>query len=602
LSLERTMCRSQLVETDWLFLLSVILYTRARMLSQKLHAEVARAAALHYQLAANEVEVTVTRDLEHGDYTTNVALRVAAKWGVTPREAAATIVKVLQESPVLNKLCAHIAVAGPGFINFHLKPEAQVHAAANVLNPRECNSLKGRRVIVEYSSPNVAKPMHVGHIRSTIIGAALAAMYERLGAQVTTLNHLGDWGTQFGKLITAYKRWGSRAKVKKDPIGELLKLYVRFHEVLPEHPELEKDGQEEFHKLEGKNRENRALWRWFRQESLKEFGRMYKRLGVYFDAITGESFYEPMLKAVVADLLKRKLAVKNEDGSVVVHLQAEGLPPALIQKSDGASLYATRDLAAIRYRLQRYRPEKIVYVIGNEQSLHFEQVFAVARLAGYAGSAELVHVKFGLILGSDGQKLSTREGKTVPLEQVMDEAHTRARAVVEAKNPKLTTKQRELVAEVVGIGAVKYNDLHQNRLTDITFDWNKMLGLDGNSAPYLQYTYVRMKSILRNVGKTRVGELTALSFAHGSAEDQRLVRFLGRYPEYVRYAVEEHGPHLLANYLYELSNLVNSYYHTQQVLKAEPKVRSLRLTLVRTAAEVIADGLDALGVGVVERM
>ncbi len=572
------------------------------MLSQKLHEEVARAASLHYELAHNEVELELTRDLAHGDYSSNVALKVASKWGVTTREAAATIVKALQESAVLNKLCAHVTVAGPGFINFHLKPEMQAHAAANALAPREHNVLKGKRVIVEYSSPNVAKPMHVGHVRSTIIGSAIAAMYERLGAQVITINHLGDWGTQFGKLIAAYKRWGSRAKVKHDPIGELLKLYVHFHEALPEHPELEKEGQEEFQKLEAKNRENRSLWHWFRQESIKEFAKVYKRLGVKFAYTTGESFYEPMLKGVVSDLLKRKIAVKNEDGSVVVHLQAEGLSPCLIQKSDGASLYATRDLAAIRYRVQRFKPSAIVYVVGNEQSLHFDQVYAVARLAGYAGSAQLIHVKYGLILGSDGQKLSTREGKTIPLNEVMEEAHTRARAVVEAKSPKLSAVQRERVAETVGIGAVKYNDLHQNRLTDITFDWNKMLALEGNSAPYLQYTYVRLKSILRNAGKSRVGKITSAAFTHGTADDQRLVRLIGRYPEYLRYAVDEHGPHLLANYLYELSNLVNSYYHAQPVLKAEPKVRSLRLALVRTAAEVIADGLGALGVGVVERM
>lgn len=575
------------------------------MLSQKLQAEVAKAAHKHYQCKPEEVDVDVTRDLVHGDFTTNVALKIASKWGVPPREAAETLLAELKQSRVVDSICAKLELAGPGFINFWLKPAVLMKALPTLILPKGRAVLKGERVIVEYSSPNVAKPMHIGHIRSTIIGAAIANLYQALGAKVISINHLGDWGTQFGKLIAAYKKWGSQTQVRKNPIEEMLKLYVKFHEVMKTHPELEREGQEEFLKLERGNRENRSLWNWFKKESLKEFNQLYRRLGVKFTYITGESFYELQLKGLVADLLRRKIAVKNEDGSVVVHLKAEGLPPCLVQKSDGGSLYATRDLATIRYRVQHFKPHRIIYVVGNEQSLYFEQVYAVARLAGYAGGVDLRHVKYGLILGEDGQKLATREGRIIKLDDVLAEAATRARRIVETKNAKLPAKLKTKVAEVVGVGAVKYNDLSQNRHTDITFNWNKMLTLDGNSAPYLQYTYVRLKSILRKSaasGKVRVPKLTPAALKSATPQDLATVRLLMRYPEAIRRAVEEAGPHLLATYLYELSNQLNSFYHVSPVLTAERTLRRLRLGLVASAADVLKQGLDMLGIEVVERM
>ncbi|MDZ4229634.1 MAG: arginine--tRNA ligase, partial [Candidatus Veblenbacteria bacterium] len=429
-----------------------------------------------------------------------------------------------------------------------------------------------------------------------------ANMFQALGAPVLRLNHLGDWGTQFGKLIAAYKRWGKREQVRRQPISEMLRLYVKFHEEMKREPELEVEGQQEFLRLEKGNRENRALWNWFKRESVKEFNVFYRRLGVNFTHVLGESFYEPMLKGVVTDLLRQKLAVRNEDGSVVVHLQAEGLPPCLIQKSDGGSLYATRDLAAIRYRVKRFKAQQILYVVGNEQSLHFDQVFAVAKLAGYAGNTILRHVKFGQILGEDKQKLATREGRIIPLGEVLDKARELARKVVQAKNPSLSAKLKDRIAETVGMGAVKYNDLSQNRLTDITFNWEKMLSLDGNSAPYLQYSYVRLKSILRKAGKVSGRAAGSAVLAHANEADLSMLRLLTRYPEQLRRAAEEQGPHLLAAYLYELATQVNSFYHAVPVLKAEPKLRSLRLNLVRVAADVLKEGLGILGIGVVEKM
>jgi len=572
------------------------------MLSQKLQAEVAKAAHKHYQFKEAEVEVEPTRELAHGDLTTNVALKIASKWGVPAKEAAATICQEFKHSRAVGATCSKVEVAGPGFINFWVKPAVFFKQLPELTKPKSRSVLKGQRVLVEFSSPNIAKPMQVGHLRSTIIGAALANIFEALGATVFRVNHLGDWGTQFGKLIAAYKKWGKRAQVRQHPIDELLKLYVKFHQEMKTDPELERDGQQEFLKLERGNRQNKSLWNWFKRESLREFNAHYKRLGVKFTHITGESFYEPMLKRVVTELLRQKLAVKNDDGSVVVHLNAEALPPCLIQKSDGGSLYATRDLAAIRYRVKHFKPNQILYVVGNEQSLHFDQVFAVAKLAGYAGNAALRHVKFGLILGEDKQKLATREGRIIPLTEVLNQAYELAHQVVQTKNPSLPTKVKERIAEVVGVGAVKYNDLSQNRHTDITFNWQKMLSLEGNSAPYLQYTYVRLKSVLKKAGVSSRRGLPAGSFALANAQDLTLLRVLARYPEFLRRAAEEQGPHLLAAYLYELSNQVNTFYHAAPVIKALPKLRSLRLSLVRLAAEVLSEGLNILGIGVVERM
>ncbi len=576
------------------------------MLSQKLQAEVAKVAHEHYQLEAHEVEVSLTRDLAHGDFTTNIALKVASKWGVPPREASATILKALQASVWVGKTFTKCEAAGPGFINFWVRDELWLKSLTELMKPAARQALRGQRVIVEYSSPNIAKPMHIGHIRSTIIGAAIANIYGAMGAKVVRINHLGDWGTQFGKLIAAYNMWGNRAAVHRHPIEEMLKLYVKFHDEIKTHPDLERQGQDEFRKLEAGDRKNRALWTWFKRESLREFNGLYKRLGVQFAYVTGESFYERMLPGVVADLLRRKIAVKNSDGSVVVHLTREGLAPCLVQKSDGASLYATRDLAAIRYRVQRFKPHDILYVVANQQTLHFEQVFTVAKLAGYTMGAHLDHLKFGLVLGEDGQKMATREGRIVKLDDVLDEAVTRARAIIDKKNPKLPAKLKAKVALVVGLGAVKYNDLSQNRHTDITFNWDRMLSLDGNSAPYLQYSYVRMKSILRKSSggkpKARLPRLGAGVISEATPSDHAMLRMLTRYPEQVLRAARENGPHLLATYLFDLANAVNSFYESSPVLQASGNVKALRLHLVASAADVLRDGLRLLGIEVVEQM
>lgn len=577
------------------------------MLSQKIQTELRTAAVKHYQLKPEEVELGVPKEISHGDFTSSVAMKVASRWGVSPRNAAETLVEELHNSPVIKKMVEKIEIAGPGFINIWVKTDVLAQNLNKLLSSENLHLYKKQNVVVEYSSPNIAKPMHIGHIRSTLIGQAMSNIYEILGAKVVRLNHLGDWGTQFGKLIVAFKMWGSRAAVKKNPIDELLRLYVKFHEVMKDNPDLEKQGQEAFKQLEQGNRQIRSLWNWFKAESLKEFNSIYKRLGVKFSHVTGESFYEPKLKGVVADLLKKKIATKNSDGSVVVHLESDALPPCLIQKSDGASLYATRDLAAIQYRVKHFKPQAVWYVVGNEQSLHFEQLFNVAARAGYAGNAHFGHIKFGLISGEDGKKLATREGHIIKLDDILNKAVEMARDIVDKKNPKLSPRQKREVAETVGIGAVKYNDLSQNRLTDITFNWDKMLSWEGNSGPYLQYTYVRLRSILRKADgkktKNKIGKFSSQLLALGETADLNIARQLIRYPESIAKAAREQGPHMLALYLYELSVAANSYYHEMPVIKAQSaQLKELRLQLVSMSAQVLKHGLNILGIKTVEEM
>jgi len=570
------------------------------MLSRSIKKELVKILNASFSGGEFAAEVTPAKDLSHGDYTSSTALKLASRWGVPVRQLAEQLAAELRINKALGKIVNKIEVAGPGFINFWIKESVQWGQLSALTAPRSRNQYQGQTIIVEYSSPNIAKPMHIGHIRSTFIGQALANLYQAMGAKVIKLNHLGDWGTQFGKLLAAYKMWGNKKALQTQPIAEMLRLYVKFHQEIATRPELEKQGQAEFLKLEQGDKTNVRLWNWFRVESLKEFNKVYRRLGVVFTKVIGESFYEPMLLGLIGDLVKRGIATTNPDGSIVVFLDKQNLPPCLIQKSDGASIYATRDLAAVRYRVKTFKPREIIYVVGNEQALHFEQVFAVAQTAGYAPGTALSHVKFGLVLGEDGQKLATREGKIIKLEEVLTEAVERARRILEQKNPGLSARQKKVVAEVVGLGAVKYNDLSQNRLTDITFNWQKMLSLDGNSGPYLQYTYVRLRSILRKAGQ-RGNKIRTLK-TELSVVDSQLLRRLLQYPEAIDRSVQEKGPHLLALYLYELATAVNSYYQQVPVLKADLVIKPVRLQLVKYAADVIKQGLGLLGINVVEKM
>ncbi len=547
------------------------------------------------------IELTVPEEPTFGHYSTNVAMRFAKARGKKPLDLAQELTaEILQQARA--GFFEKVEAITPGFINFWLTKEAlrnEFAAVARRKNFGKSDIGGGKKVIVEYSQPNIAKALSLGHFRTTIIGDALANIFAAQGYEVVRWNYLGDWGTQFGKLVVAYKLWGDNGVVEKNPISELQKLYVHFHEEVKLNPDLEKQGQDEFRKLELGDEENRKLWQWFKDESLTDLKKIYAALGVDFDVWIGESFFEKDMKPLIAELVEKGVAERS-DGALVVRLDEYNLPPALIEKSDGASLYFTRDIANIRYRLAKYQPMKILYVVSNEQSHHFEQLFAVAKKLGM-DSAELIHVKYGLVLGESGKKLSTREGRTVSLEGTMQKAVALSRAVVEEKARDLSDDEKDAVAEAVGIGALKYNDLKENRMTDIVFDWDKMLDFTGESAPYVQYTYARLRSILR---KAEGVNLDGPDFGRLDSEvELALMRKIFEYPDVVQKAGELYATSLLATYLYKLAAAANKFYETTPILKDEEVARrDARLVLVEVAARTISSGLNLLGIKTPEKI
>ncbi|HUX35770.1 MAG TPA: arginine--tRNA ligase [Candidatus Paceibacterota bacterium] len=552
------------------------------------------------------VELSVPENANFGHYSVSAALKLAKVKKENPMDLAAELAAKIEKSAPRN-FFEKIEVAAPGFINLWISKEIIRQELVLISKQKEkygrSDIGKKKKIIIDYSAPNIAKPMHVGHLRSTVIGDALANVHEFLGYKVIRWNYIGDWGTQFGKLIAAYKRWGDKAAVEKSPIAELLSLYVRFHKEEAENPIFAQEGRDEFMKLESGNAQNRKLWKWFRDESLKEFKKIYATLGVKFDVTLGESFFEPYLKPLVERLYKKKIAVESE-GALIVPLDEKGLPPALIQKSDESSLYLTRDIASLEYRMKKYKPVEVIYVVANEQTLHFSQLFAVAEKIGLK-KAKLAHVKFGMVLGEKGKKLSTRSGEAIKLEELLEKSRELARDIVDEKNKQLKAKEKESIASAVGIGAIKYGDLRENRLSDIYFDWEKMLDFSGDSAPYLQYTRARLKSILRKTRK--VSSIKYPSFAKASADGQvssldtdiemALIRKMAEFPEVVRRSSEILFTNGIAKYLFELANLANKYYESTPILSDENIARrNARLVLIESVASVLKSGLGLLGI------
>ena len=553
------------------------------LLKQKI-AEVLGIAAHQVAISAPEVNM-------FGHYSTNVAMRLAKEMKKPPFELAAEFAANLADP-----MFAKVEAVKPGFINFWISDAfLQQQFAEGSVAP---NIGKGETVVIDYAAPNIAKPMHVGHLRSTIIGDALANIHEYVGYKTVRWNYLGDWGTQFGKLITAYKLWGKKEEIERDPIGTMLTLYVRVSEEAKTNPALDDQARAEFKKLEDGDSENRKLWEWFKDESLIEFHKMFKRLGVRFDEEIGEAFYEDALYDVVKELKEKELLVPGDEGTQIVNLDSQKLPVALIQKSDGASLYITRDIATMKHRLSRYKPAKLLYVVANQQALHFEQLFAITNLLGLT-SAEKVHVKFGMVLGEDGKKFATREGKLIKLEDLLDKAVSGAYAVVAEKNKDLSEAEKRAVAEVVGIGAIKYSDLKENRNSDIQFNWEAMLDLHGDTAPYLQYTSVRLSNIARKVAVQPNKDLSAVD----DALKNGLVKKILDFNDVVVLCAETYYTSHLAKYLVELAKLGNQYYEEHRILEDDNAARQTgRLALMLAVSETIKKGLGLLGIAVPERM
>lgn len=484
-----------------------------------------------------------------------------------------------------------------GYLNVFLnKREVSSNVMSKVISEKEKYgelAIGNKEVVtIDFSSPNIAKPFSMGHLRSTVIGNSLALLSEKCGYQPIRINHLGDWGTQFGKLIVAYKMWGDEQKVKEDPIKELLKLYVHFHEEAETNPELIDQAREWFKRLEDGDNEAHELWGWFREESLKEFSKVYKLLGVHFDSHNGEAYYNDKMESVI-QLLEEKNLLLESEGAKVVKIN-DDLPPCLIKKKDGTTLYATRDLAAAIYRQNTYKFVKSLYVVGNEQSLHFKQLFAVLEKMGYKWHKGLRHVPFGMML-KDGKKMSTRKGKVVLLEQVLNDAINLAKKNIVEKNPTLDSKDK--VARQVGVGAVIFHDLKNFRLNDIEFSLEDMLRFEGETGPYVQYTHARASSILRKGKYQENSEEAYITDDDAWAVVMNLMAF----PEAVARSFDGDDPSQIAKYLLELAKAFNKYYGSVRILDDDDQ-KQARLSLVHSVQIVLKEGLRLLGIEAPEEM
>ncbi len=541
-------------------------------------------------LYGKEVAVSVGRSAESvfGDYSTNVAMILKKN----PQEIADAI-----KSTILEKI-----EVKNGFINFFISKEYLQNQISEILKQGVKILQKARAkketIVIEYSSPNIAKPLGIHHLGSTIIGQALVNILRFVGYKVISLSFPGDWGTQFGLLIAAFKKWGDREKLKKNPIAEMLDLYVRFSQAAKENPKLLEEGRNEFKKLEEGDKENKKIWQWFLDESLNDFNRVYKMLDIKIENTIGESFYEPELKSLIQDALKKGLAEKGEGGAIVVKLP-NSETPEIIQKTDGATIFTTRELAAIRHRIKKWSASKILYVAANQQTFHFQQVFGCAEKLGIAQKDQLFHVKFGMMLASGGKKFATREGRIIPLEDVLKEAIERARKIVEKLNPSLSENEKEEIAKTVGVGAIKFFDLSRNRLSDIIFDWDQMLNLKGFSAPYIQYTCARLNSILQKA-KFKKQKNTNITITNNL--ERKIIVKIFSFDEVLEDVSQNYFPNQLAEYLYDLANIMNSFYEKVPVLKAEAKERNSRLNIVFTAKETLKTGLNLLGIQAPEKM
>jgi arginyl-tRNA synthetase len=556
-------------------------------------------------------------DPKFGDYQASALMAIAKARKANPRQLATQVLEKLDVS----QWCEKVEIAGPGFLNFRLKSPALNAALGRMATTDRLvePAASPRTVVVDFSSPNVAKPMHVGHIRSTGIGDSIQRVLRLLGHRVVTDNHLGDWGTQFGKLLVGWKEILDRAALEADPIAELERLYKVINTECDANEERLKQAQQELVKLQAGDADNVAIWQEMARLSQGQFDTLYGRLGVKFDQTLGESFYNPWLASVVADLQAKGIARESEgavavfsDGSLppkddpfLVNRDGEWVAdPALIRKSDGGFNYMTTDLATIDYRLKTWSPDEIVYVVDDRQGPHFKKLFLTfARWQPEAAKrVKLRHVGFGKILGDDGRPFKTRSGDTVKLADLLDEAEERALKVVTEKNASLSEAERKEVARVVGLGAIKYADLAPNRQTDYVFNWDKMLAFQGNTAPYLQYAYTRIRSIFRKATEEGITVAPDAVIQAAEPDEVALAKHLLNFGLTLEYVIEDYRPNYLCAYLYELAGHYSRMYESCPVLKADEPQRSSRLKLCELAGRVLKEGLNALGIETLEQM
>ncbi|MGD0206131.1 MAG: arginine--tRNA ligase [Verrucomicrobiota bacterium] len=565
-------------------------------------------AAVRAVLVDADISTVLVRpcaDPKFGDYQSNALMSLARSRKMNPRQLATNVLAKLD----IGDWCEKVEIAGAGFLNFRLKSSAlagALRAAARGEHLFFDKTANPRTAVIDFSSPNVAKPMHVGHIRSTILGDSLARTLRLLGHRVITDNHIGDWGTQFGKLLVGWKKHLDPAALQTDPISEMERLYKLVNAASEADEKILEASRQELVKLQSGDAENLKIWHEMIALSQKQFDTIYGRLGVKFDHTLGESFYNPRLKPLVDELVAKGIARESE-GAIAVFFDA--LPqlkeqPALIRKSDGGFNYTITDLATLAYRLETWRPDEIIYVTDGRQQLHFQQVFAAFRRWQSAirnpqsAIPKLAHVWFGSILGEDGKPFKTRSGEPVKLADLLDEAEERALKIVSEKNPDLPEAHRREIARVVGLGAVKYADLLPNRQSDYVFSWDKLLALNGNTAPYLQYAYTRIKSIFR---KSEIRNPKS-EIVLAAPEEIALAKQLLNFGLTLEAVAEEYRPNFLCNYLYELAGKFTSFYENCPVLKADDATRASRLALCDLTARVLKQALDVLGIETVEQM
>ena len=562
------------------------------LLARKLSAALAAADL------PNAGEITQATDARFGDYQTNAALVLAKQRGENPRALAQKIIDTLDVAD----LCDRPQIAGAGFINFSLRLDALAQQVSALLLDDRLGVAKTnvpKRIVIDFGSPNVAKPMHVGHIRSTVLGDSLACIAQFLGHEVIRDNHIGDWGTQFGMVIHGWKHLLDRSALERDPIGELVRIYKETNERGNGDPAVREECREELVKLQAGDPENLAIWQECVRLSMGEFERAYQALGIRYDIQRGESFYNDRLPNVVERLCKSGLAEVSEGAICVFFRDIPELAdkPCIIRKRDGGYNYATTDIATVDYRVHDLKADTVWIVTGAPQQLHFRQIFEIARREGF--TADFRHITHGSILGEDRKLMKTRSGENVALKEVLDEAVGRARKIIEEKNPDLDEAEKESVARVVGIGAVKYADLSQYRMTDYIFSWDRMLSLQGNTAPYLQNAYVRIQSIFRKAGEQSSASVPLLL---SEAAEKVLAKRLCQFAEIVPTVLNDFRPNVLANYLFELANSFHAFYEACPVLKSEEPLRASRLGLCKLTARTLQRGLELLGIEVPEKM
>lgn len=568
--------------------------------------EIAKLIAEHVEgLALSEIQdmVEVPQDPKMGDYAFP-----CFKLAKVLRKAPPLIAKGIAEGISGDSLFEKVEQVN-AYVNMFISKEKFVSDVLSEVLTKKDDFGKsdmggGKTVIVEYSSPNIAKPFHIGHIRSTVIGNSIYKIYDALGYHVIRINHLGDYGTQFGKMICAYRHWGNKEDVIREPIKTLLSYYTKFHVEVEEHPELDDEAREIFTKLEHGEKEETELWQWFRDESLKEFTRVYDMLGITFDSYAGESFYSDKMPRFVKEL-KDKGIMEESQGANIVNLEEYGLGIALITKSDGSTLYITRDIAAANYRKETYDFYKNIYVVASQQNLHFQQWKKILSLLGYEWEKDCIHVPFGLVSLEEGT-MSTRHGRVVFLEDVLNKAVEKTREIIEEKNPNASSEDIDETAKTVGIGAVIFQELSNNRIKDYVFKWDKVLNFDGETGPYVQYTHARCASVLRKAGEEIVSKAAALDGLNSeylcSESAYELAKLLYKFPEVVVDAGEKYEPSIVTRHIVDIAQSFNRFYHDEHILTDNEEEKIAKVALVLAAKTTLKNGLALLGMKAPERM